>query len=80
MKPEPLKDKYKEYAHDLWADLITKERLGQEATEIFTDIRLAVEWLKEELNIDLDFDEIQPKQEKKVFKLIDKAFEDVIKK
>ena len=49
INPEQLKNKYEEYAKDLWYDKVIKERLGQESAEIFIDIKQAIEWLKLEI-------------------------------
>lgn len=74
MKPEPLKDKV-----TCLNCLNTPCNCGtNNSAFIKGDIKSAVEWLKAELESDY-FRQFDFKAKKKVYELINKAFEDVIK-
>ena len=72
-EPAPLKGKYKEYAKDLWLDITVNERMSGEASDIFYDVRSAVEWLKNKV-LDHPPDDLG---RFRVCKMIDMAFKDV---
>ncbi len=81
MKSRPLKNKYKKYAKGLWYDKIAKERMSQEATEIFDDIREARDWFKENFHKKLNKMKVSSGLYTKIsvafLSTLDKAFEDL---